>query len=268
MAASTPVAPGLRPRLVAVDLDGTLVPQSEGIDPAVVRAVSDLQDRGAIVVAATGRSLSTTAPVARAAGMQEWAVVSNGAVIGTIDPEEVVEARTFDATDLLDALIPLVPDGTFAVERPDGTFWSTRHFVDGGVATTIIEAPLAELVSEPVVRVIARSDLHLDAGLGYVAEHLGMHSICFGVTDVAWLDLGIAGVTKATGLQTLCERLGISAAEVVAIGDSMNDIEMLDWAGYSVAMGHASPEVRSHADAVARPVPGLGAAEVLDLLCR
>ncbi len=259
---------GLQPRLVAVDLDGTLVPQSAGIDPEVVRAVSDLQERGAIVVAATGRSLSTTAPVARAAGMHEWAVVSNGAVIGTIDPERVVESRTFDATELLAALVPLIPEGTFAVERPDGTFWSSRHFVDGGVATEIFEAPLAELAAQPVVRVIARSDAHLDAGLGYVAEHLGMHSISFGVTDVAWLDLGILGVTKATGLQTLCDRLGIAPAEVVAIGDSMNDIEMLDWAGFAVAMGHASDEVRSHADAVAAPVPGLGAAEVLDVLCR
>ena len=259
---------GLRPRVVAVDLDGTLVPQSSGIDPQVVRAVVDLQARGALVVAATGRSLSTTAPVARAAGMHDWAVASNSAVIGTIDPERVVEARTFDATELLAALVPLIPDGTFAVERPDGTFWSTRHFVDGGVATVIHEAPLAELTAAPVVRVIARSDIHLDAGLGYVAEHLGIHSISFGVTDVAWLDLGIQGVSKATGLQTLCDRLGVTAAEVVAIGDSMNDIEMFDWAGFSVAMGHATAEVRAHADAIAAPVPGLGAAEVLDALCR
>lgn len=265
---ATALPPGLAPRLIAVDLDGTLVPQSQGIDPRVVRAVTGVQERGAIVVAATGRSLSTTAPVARDAGMHEWAVVSNGAVIGTVDPERVVEARTFDATELLDALVPLVPGGTFAVERPDGTFLSTRHFVDGGVATRIVEAPLAELRAAPVVRVVARSDDHLADGLGYVAEHLGMHSISSGVTDVAWLDLGIKGVTKASGLATLCARLGIAAAEVLAIGDSMNDIEMLDWAGYAVAMGHASEQVRVHADFVAAPVPGLGAAAVLDLLCR
>lgn len=268
MSASPTLPKGLAPRLIAVDLDGTIVAQSAGIEPAVARAVIGVQERGAIVVAATGRGLSTTAPVAREAGMHEWAIVSNGAVIGRIDPEEVIEARTFDPTDLLRALVPLIPGAMFVVERPDGRFLSTEHFVDGGVSTVIEEVPLAELSTEPVVRVIARSHHHVDDGLGHVAAHLGAQSVSHGVTDVAWLDLGIPGISKATGLASLCERLGIAAAEVLAIGDSMNDIEMLDWAGYSVAMGHASASVRAHADYIAEPIPGLGAAAVLDALCR
>ena len=95
-----------------------------------------------------------------------------------------------------------------------------------------------------------------------------MHSIAFGVTDVAWLDLGIKGVTKATGLQRLCERLGIDRSEVLAIGDAMNDVEMLEWAGYSVAMGSARPAIQAIADYVTSPVPGRGVIEVLDRLYR
>ena len=128
--------------------------------------------------------------------------------------------------------------------------------------------PYDELIANPVVRVIVRSDDHVEEGLGPVVEHLDMHSIAFGVTDVAWLDLGIKGVTKATGLQSLCSRLGIDRSEVLAIGDSMNDIEMLQWAGYSVAMAHARPDIRALADHVTSGGPGSGVIEVLDALYR
>lgn len=259
---------GRRPALIAVDLDGTLVPQSGGVPDGVAEAIERVQREGAIVAAATGRSLSTTGYVARDAGMHEYAVVSNGAMIVTVDPETVVEASTFDATELLDELTTLLPGCTFAVERTDGVFLTSQHFVDRGVSLDIREVPFADLSREPVVRVIVRSEDHVEEGLGHVASHLDMHSIAFGVTDVAWLDLGIKGVTKATGLQTLCTRLGIDRADVLAIGDSMNDLEMLEWAGYSVAMGSARPTIQATADFVTGPIPGQGVIDVLDVLYR
>ena len=184
------------------------------------------------------------------------------------DPETVVDAQTFDAAPLLDDLARLLPDATFAVERTDGVFLTSRHFVDRGVSLHIEEVPFAALAVDPVVRVIVRSDAHLDAGLGPIVDHLDMHSIAFGVTDVAWLDLGIKGVTKATGLERLCTQLGIDRSEVLAIGDSMNDIEMLQWAGYSVAMGSARAGIRDLADYVTGPEPGIGVIDVLDQLYR
>ena len=266
--ASLQVIDGMRPRLIAVDLDGTLVPQSDGVPAGVAEAVARVQSEGALVVAATGRSLSTTGYVARDAGMHDWAVVSNGAMIVTVDPETVVEAQTFDATELVRELAPAVPNAIFAVETTTGEFLTSRHFVDRGVSLHIREVPWEELTREPVVRLIVRSDEHLEHGLGPIVEHLAIHSISFGITDVAWLDLGIRGVTKATGLARLCGRLGIAPHEVLAIGDSMNDIEMLQWAGTSVVMGHAKQEIKALADAITGPVPGDGVIEVLDRLYR
>lgn len=266
MSGSLSALRGLTPRVIAVDLDGTLVPQSGGVPAGVAEAIERVQSAGAHVVAATGRSLSTTGYVAREAGMHDYAVVSNGAMIVTVDPEDVVEVQTFDASDLLRELSGLLSRATLAVERTDGVFLTTRHFVDPGVALEIREVSLETLTAEPAVRVIVRSDEHLDAGLGSVLGHLDMHSIAFGITDVAWIDFGIKGVTKATGLQTLCGRLGVQAHEVLAIGDSMNDIEMLQWAGTSVAMGSARPEIQAMADHVTGAVPGAGVIEVLDLL--
>ena len=86
------------------------------------------------------------------------------------------------------------------------------------------------------------------------------------IAKVGSIDLGIKGVTKATGLQVLCARLGIDASEVLAIGDSMNDIEMLRWAGVGVLMGHAGPEMRQHADVITDPRPGHGVAAALNAI--
>ena len=263
---ASPPPDGLTPRLIAVDLDGTLVPQSGGVPDGVADAVARVTEAGAIVVAATGRSLTTTGFVARDAGMHEFAVVSNGAMIITVDPESVVEAMTCGAGPLLDELAPLLPSASFAVERADGAFLTSQFFVDEGVSFDIREVPFDALSADPVVRVVIRSSDHMEEGLGPIVRHLDMHSIAFGITDVAWLDLGIKGVTKATGLQTLCDRLGIDRSEVLAIGDAMNDVEMLEWAGYSVAMGSARPAIQAIADYVTSPVPGRGVIEVLDRL--
>jgi Cof subfamily protein (haloacid dehalogenase superfamily) len=259
---------GLRPRVIAVDLDGTLVPPSGDVPDGVAEAIERVQAEGAIVVAATGRSLSTTGYVARNAGMHQYAVVSIGAMLVTVDPESVVEARTFDATDLLAELTTLMPEATFAVERADGVFFTTRHFVDRGVALDVREVPYEALLEQPAVRVIVRSEDHVAEDIGPLVAHLDMHSIAFGMTDVAWLDVGIKGVTKATGLQTLCGRLGVDAADVLAIGDSMNDIEMLQWAGFAVSMPHARSDIQALADHVVSGGPGAGVIEVLDVLYR
>ena len=267
MTSGRPLA-GRTPRLIAVDLDGTLVPQSGGVPDGVAEAVARVTEAGAHVVAATGRSLTTTGYVARDAGMHEFAVVSNGAMIVTVDPEEVVEAMTFDARPLLDELAPLLPGAAFAVERPDGVFLTSEFFVDEGVSLDIREVLFEALTADPVVRVVVRSVDHMEVGLGPVVRHLDMHSIAFGVTDVAWLDLGIKGVTKATGLQKLCARLGIDRSDVLAIGDAMNDVEMLEWAGFSVAMGHAKETIKALADHVTGSEPGRGVIEVLDQLYR
>jgi Cof subfamily protein (haloacid dehalogenase superfamily) len=259
---------GLRPRLIAVDLDGTLVPQSGGVPAGVPEAIERVQSEGAIVAAVTGRSLSTTGYVAREAGMHEYAIVSNGAMTITVDPESVVDVLTFDASELVEQIRQVLPHATVGVERHDGVFLTNRFFVDGGVAVDIREVPFDALTTDPVVRVIVRSDDHLDTGMQHLVAHLDGHSLAFGVTDVSWLDFGIKGVSKATGLASLCARLGIDASEVLAIGDSVNDLEMLQWAGTAVAMGSARPMILEVADYVTGPEPGQGVIEVLDQLHR
>ena len=106
---------GFRPQLIALDLDDTLVSHDGSVIEAAVDAIARCQDAGIMVVAATGRSISTTHPVCHAAGMLDWAVCSNGAMLTRVTPEEIVETVTFDPAALLEQIAPLLPNAIYAV---------------------------------------------------------------------------------------------------------------------------------------------------------
>jgi hydroxymethylpyrimidine pyrophosphatase-like HAD family hydrolase len=198
--------------------------------------------------------------------MLDWAVCSNGALLVQVQPEEIVESVSFDPAELLARIAELVPNASFGVESVSGLFRTNRAFSHAALTEQVREVPLDHLMSEPVIRLVVRSDDHLDEGLGFIAEELGLHSVVFGTGDVAWLDIGPKGVSKATMLARLCDRLGFDPALTMTVGDSMNDIEMLKWAGVGVLMGHAGEEMRRHADVITGPIPGFGVAEALNAI--
>ena len=257
---------GFVPKLIALDIDDTLIEHDGPVHDSVVDAITRVQEMGIMVVASTGRSRSTTTPVCRAAGIREWAVCSNGALLVGLDPEEIVESVSFDPSDLLTRVQELVPDASFGVESVSGMFRTNKAFSHAALTEEVREVPFEHLMAEPAIRLVVRSDEHLDRGLGFVAEELGLHSVVFGTGDVAWLDIGPKGVSKATMLARLCEREGIDPALTMAVGDSMNDREMLRWAGVGVLMGHAGEDMRPYADVVTDPRPGYGVAAALNAI--
>ena len=101
-----------------------------------------------------------------------------------------------------------------------------------------------DLVAEPVSRVIIRDPDATADDFVELAASLGLHGTDYVVGWTAWLDLSPVGVSKASGLAARrATQLGVAAADVLAIGDGRNDIEMLRWAGRGVAMGQSVEEV-------------------------
>jgi HAD superfamily hydrolase (TIGR01484 family) len=97
-----------------------------------------------------------------------------------------------------------------------------------------------------------------------LAERLGLHGISYFVGYTAWLDLAPEGVSKASGLDSVCARLGLRSQDVVAVGDGLNDLEMLRWAGRGVAMGGSPPQVLEAADDVTGSVYEDGLADEIE----
>ena len=254
------------PELIALDIDDTLVPHLGNVTERVVDAIARAREAGITVALATGRTLSTTAPIGRAAGIDGWAVCSNGAVLATIEPETIIDTRPFDPKPVLDQLVELVPGAVFAVEDVHGVFHTTKMFGAGALGLSIREVPFEHLLTDPVTRIVVRSDAHVDTGFDEIAAQMGLHTVIFGVAKVAWMDIGPQGVNKATMLAELCTRLDLNPARTLVVGDSWNDLEMLQWAGTGVAMGSAPESVMRAADAVTSAEPGEGVADVIDAL--
>ncbi|MEZ0577316.1 HAD family hydrolase [Nocardioides sp. MH1] len=272
--------PGWQPRLVGLDIDGTLLKWVVGGRgttheevPARVRdSVQRALAAGAHVVLASGRAPHSMTVIADQLGLRDpvdadgrlWIVASNGSVIVRHPPTEIVHEVTFDAAPAVHAVLQRHPDALVAIEERGVGYRVSAPFPDGELGGELIVTRLDDLVSAPVSRVIIRDPQATAEDFVAMAADLGLQGTDYVVGWTAWLDLAPVGVSKASGLEYVAERLGIDAADVLAIGDGRNDIEMLTWAGRGVAMGQSVPEVQDAADAVTGTVDDDGAADELD----
>lgn len=266
-----------RPRLVALDIDGTLLRWVDGagtvhgeVVPAVRDAVRRAHDAGAHVVLASGRSLHGMTPIADQLGLPDedgerlWIVASNGAVVLRYPPVEVVHEETFDASLAVRRVLELHPSALIGVEDRGNGYRVNRHFPEGELSGEMVITDVDEIVAEPVSRVIIRDPDATVEDFQWLARQLGLHGTDYVIGWTAWMDLAPVGISKASGLAHVAAELGIDAADALAIGDGRNDLEMFAWAGRSVAMGQAVDEVRAAADHVTERVDQDGAAVELD----
>jgi 5-amino-6-(5-phospho-D-ribitylamino)uracil phosphatase len=252
-----------RPKLVALDIDGTLV-DFDGVLPGSVRvAVRRVIDAGVPVVMSTGRSWMATQVIVTALELPPALhVCSNGAVVVDYPPFELVRHVTFDPAPVIDRVVE-VTDAIIAVEEIGRGYRVSRAFPDGELYGDTVHESIESLRSRPVSRVIVRDPEGDEAEFMDLAERLGLHGVSYFVGWKCWLDIAPEGVDKAAGLEVACQRYGVAAKDVLAIGDGYNDIEMLQWAGRGVAMGGAPPDVLAAADHVTGYFAEDGTAEEL-----
>lgn len=256
--------------MIASDIDGTLL-RSDGLMSArTVRALAAAEDAGILVVLCTGRPPRWMRPIAEATGHRGLAVCANGAIVYDLHTERVVEEFPIDAEigrRLAEALRAAIPELQFAVERSSGMLHEPAYVPLAPAST--VEATFDDLLTEPMVKLIAKhpslsaQELH---GLAHeaIADLAEIATATFSGTRL--LEISAAGVTKAFALERIAAEHGITAADVVAFGDMVNDIPLLTWAGHGVAMGNADPDVQAVADEVTLTNDDDGVAVVVERL--
>lgn len=249
--------PVWKPRLIALDLDGTLIAHSDRLPDDVAGAVRAAAGAGAVIVLATGRGWHATQWVADALGLPPgFHVCSNGAVTVSYPPVEIVEQVRFDPAEVLDRVLAEHPDALVATEEVGKGYLVNRPFPPGELGGLVRAVGLDRLAEEPVTRVIVRDPHGTDEEFKGLAHRLGLEGVSYSIGYTAWLDIAPEGVNKATALASVAGRLGVRASDVLAMGDGRNDLEMLRWAGRGVTFADSPPEVIAAADAVASPFPG------------
>ena len=253
-----------RPRLVALDVDGTLVNGRNEMSPVVRETVRALRKKDIEVVISTGRSVPGVMDTADKLGFDRgYAIGSNGSLVFTYRPTEMLRAVTFDASEAVRSILDRMPDVLVAVEEVGVGYRVNRAFPSDELGGTITVQSVEELIGEPVTRVIIRSPEHSTEEFREVVADLGLTDTNYYIGYTAWLDIAPMGTSKASGLDFLCDHLGIAQSDVLAVGDGNNDIEMLTWAGRGVAMGQALDEVIAVADDVTGSIDDDGVVDVL-----
>lgn len=240
-----------RPRLVALDVDGTLVDESNEVRPEVREAIQRVIDAGVPVILSTGRSWASALTVIEQLPLEPAEhVCSNGAVTVQYPPFEVVDVLTFNPRPVVEKILAEHPTALLGVEVIGRGYRVTEQFPVGELHGEIEEVSVDELAGEDVTRVIVRDPDASEEEFIRLAERVGLEGVSYSIGYTAWLDIAPDGVDKAHGLQRVCGRRGIAAEDVLALGDGRNDIEMIQWAGRGVAMGNAPEELLAVADAV------------------
>ena len=251
-------------KLVATDLDGTLLRSDGSVSERSRAALRAAAGAGLPVVFVTGRPPRWLDVLAEPTGYRGVAVGANGAVLYDMTHERIVSAHLLDPPLLVELggeLRAAFPDVAFAVEYGGGFAAEPGYVHDWEInppydrrGVPIAEpkiGSLAEIVAEPAVKLLAKdhkadADAFLEAATAIVGERATVtHSSSFGLVE-----LSAYGVTKATGLAQLAQDRGVAADDVIAIGDMPNDVPMLRWVGRAYAVANAHPEVLAVADEV------------------
>ncbi len=257
-------------RLIALDVDGTLMTFDEFMSDEVRDVVARLREAEHHVVLATGRPLVATLPVARELNIETgWIVCSNGSVTAQLDPQlpggyQIEHSVLFDPRSALEVLDRFMPGVQFALEEVGVGYWVNERFPHDALHGERTVMSFEELSSRRTARLVvsdapvATSEFHAAvAELGLVAEQ-------FAIAHTQWMDLAPKGITKAYALERLRERFGVPLDLTLAVGDGNNDIDMLKWAGHGVAMGHAEASVIAAADDVTHSILEDGVVPVLE----
>ena len=259
-------------KLIASDLDGTLFDVDHRPAPRTVVAVNAAVDAGIVVVAVTGRSYFSGAPLAISTGARlDWFIGSNGGHRLDYATNVLEERLTFtsEAVDeICDGVDAALEKVGFAWEIGEGLAWN-QVFVD--MAPTTQSRPRIVMergdhrISEVGKIFVAHPEVTSVDLVDLVQPHV--HADLNVTTSGAkFVEITPAGADKGSALARLCGNLGIERSEVVAFGDNQNDLTMLDWAGRGVAMGNALGMVKAVADEVAAPNHEHGVAQVIEAM--
>ena len=247
-------------RLLASDLDGTLLQTGGSISEENVHALARAKAAGLDIVFVTGRPPRWMHSIAEMTGQPGKALTSNGAMVIDLESREHIHAEFMSGEVGLEAarrLLTIDPGMAFAVElaRHDDAFLIDRHYVPRWETTTppphsnVDEMFNTELVVKLLARPSEEAKSHADEFLKHAEEVLdGIVDVTHSdITDLM-IEMSKLGVNKGSGLAKYSAELGFKSEHVAAVGDMPNDIPMIKWAGRGAAVGNAHDWVKEVAD--------------------
>lgn len=259
------------PRMIAIDIDGTLTASGGSIGPRTVNAVRAAAESGVEIVIATGRRQSYAMPMVAPLGLKasDVMITSNGSVMKTVGgellertlmPAETARLICRELTEFTGSLVFTFDKdgpGSLVIESMETLGRSIGRWIQVNYESIETVDPLIDAFANgacPIQGMVAGSMEHMhlarlrmDVEGSPLATKITVHRTEYPEQDLSIVDLLPRGCSKGVALERLAGLRGIAREEVMAIGDNWNDLEMLNWAGQPVIMANASDELQKFA---------------------
>jgi Cof subfamily protein (haloacid dehalogenase superfamily) len=258
-------------RLIATDLDGTLLRSDESVSQRTREALAAVTAAGAAHIVVTGRAVPWTRHILDGLGYNGLAVCGQGAQVYDAGAHRLLTSVTLDRqlAGLALAKIEAEVGPLFLAASRDGldgdVLVGPGYEVQGTLpATPFTDA--SDLWAAPLNKIYVQHPTLEDDELAEVAQQAAGGFVTVTMAGEGIVELLPLGLSKATGLSLAARRLGVKPVDTIAFGDMPNDIPMFAWSSYGVAMANAHPELKAVADEVTSSNEEDGIAVVLESL--
>lgn len=259
--------------LIACDVDGTLVDETERLIPELIEIVETVRKKGIAFTLSTGRNKEFAQPFLEGLGIHVPAVLTNGASV--FRGEECLLRRSMPVMPLMEAIHQAKALGlsvSLADEYSEKALWRTpfvdRHVVNGDRFRQMTDLEALREGNDLYLKVMIMGD-DCEAEILRMHEYLTPLRSRYQIISFSDTAIEIAPLhcNKARGLEDLSGIMAIPRERIMACGDYTNDVEMLRWAGIGVAVGNALPQAQEAADYVAEGHYAHGVIEAIKHYC-
>lgn len=266
-------------KLVASDLDGTLLNKNKEITPRLFQAMEKLNELGVLFVPTTGRPFGTVPQAIKELPFLKYVITSNGAAIyDAVEEKNIIE--NYLPPEAVNAVMEIARDLPVITEYfIEGKAYIAKNVYDDLTPFCLTESHVAYIknsrtpvedfwdemkqnaaVLENINLVFA--DMALRKETWDRLKGLGLASVTAATTKN--IEITSLSATKAKALKKLCEVLGLTRENVLAMGDGDNDMPMIRFAGIGVAMANGEEHIKQAADIIADDCDDFGAAKILE----
>lgn len=260
-------------KLIALDLDGTSVDKSGVMGSRLINAVAQAQKAGIRVILATGRMVSSARVYWKQLELGAGPLIAyNGGVISDMPGGRPLSRHPLPDGAARELVVQALEAGLLVQVYVGDELWVNREDdrVRRYVDTNHIPAWVRnsdELLRwpDPPIKLLLQSDSEtLDRFRIQVEPHAAEMGVRVFKSQADYLEMVVDGVGKGPALAEVCQMLDIGRESVMAVGDAENDVDMLKWAGFGVAMGQAPDAVKQAARVVTEPIDQEGAARAIE----
>ncbi len=243
-------------RLLAIDLDGTLLSPQKVVTHRTYDALTQAVDYGMKLVIATGQTLNVLRAVCGDLPLNAPQIIYNGAIIADISPGTILHEQLVPQEQILPTLALLRDAGLYRAYHThqhvyvDQDTPNARGWYRPPVPPAIEVADVTSIYPQPCIKLVGVGDESTLRAQRQELERLLADQLYVTQASRDLLEFLHPAVSKGNALKFIAQSLGIAPEEIVAFGDNHNDIGMLQFAGLGIAMGNAHNEVKSAADYV------------------